>query len=227
VPEKEKGTTMNKKVMLLALAMASLFALPAAASATEAHVTGVTSFTGTGGAASTKVGNEPESTAVETHISGSFDSGSSTTGTMVLDFTEVKAHFLGITTECHTAGLANGRVKTTATFHFVTTSTSKPGILFTLAPTTSICASAFRTEAMGNVIGTISSPECGKSSFNLSVSFASTGATQNDIEYTGTKYDLVGNTESSTGATTGSPSTQGLNANMTFKSNTEGTLSCT
>jgi|GEM_PF-1984922 len=218
---------MSKKMMLLALAVAALFALPAAASATEAHVTGITSFTGTGGPGSLKSTSEPEVTAIETHITGEFNSGSSTTGTISLDFTEAKAHFLGITTECHTAGLANGTIKTTGTFHIITTSTNKPGILVTPVTTTLICASAFRIEVSGNVIGTITSPECGNSSNILAVSFSSTGATQNDIEYTGTKYDLVGNTETSAGATTGSPFTAGLNANNTLESLKAGTLECT
>jgi len=214
-------------MMLLALAVAAMFALPAAASATEAHVTGITNFVGTGGPASTKAASEPEASVIETHITGRFDSGSSTTGTMELDFTEVKAHFLGFTIECHSAGLAAGTVKATASFHIITTSTNKPGILLTPVTTTSICASAFRTEVAGNVIGTITSPECGKPSNELVVSFASAGTTQNDLEYTGIKYDLVGNTENSTGVTSGSPFTTGLNATMTFSSATEGTLSCT
>jgi len=217
---------MRKRIILLALAVAAMFALPAAASATEAHVTGITSFTGTGGAGSLKSTSEPEVTAVQTHITGTFDSGSSTTGTIELDFTEAKAHFLGVTFECHTAGLANGTIKTTGAFHIITTSTNKPAILVTPVLTTLICASAFRIEVSGNVIGTITSPECGSSSNELTVSFASTGATQNDIEYTGNKYDLLGQTETSSG-TTGSQFTAGLTANNTLNSSTPGTLSCT
>jgi len=218
---------MNKKMMLLGLAVAAVFAHPAAAWATEAHVTGITTFTGTGGTASTQATGEPEFSAIETHITGTFDSGSSTTGAIALDFTEVKAHFLGFTTECHTAGQVAGTVTTSGTFHIITTSTNTPGILLTPVTTTSICANALRTEVKGSVIGTITSPECGNSSNELTVSFASTGTTQTDLEYTGIKYDLVGNTETSAGATTGSPFTTGLKASMTFSSSTAGTLSCT
>jgi len=217
---------MSNKTMLLGFAVAAVLALPASASAQETHVTGITSFTGHAPTSTLSGSGEPKITATTTTISGSFDSGSSTTGKMTLDFTGATAEFLGIKGNCNTAGAASGTIAMSGAFHIITVN-NRPGLLLTPANTTIICIGFSRLEIAGNVIGTITSPGCKGSSNNLVVSFESVGTTQNHIEYTAVKYDLVGHTENSAGETTGSVFTVGFNATMTVSSFTPGTLECT
>jgi hypothetical protein len=222
-----KGTIMSKKMMLLALAVAALFALPSTASAQEIHWSRVTSFSGSGGAGSIAAANEPKISCTGTAMSGSFNAGSSTTGSVSLTFTGCSAEFLGIKGNCNTVGDASGTVTSSAVFHLITTSTSKPGFLLTPATHTYVCVGFSRILFTGNgIIGTITSPACGAKSKTMTLSFKQAGGTQEDLEYTGTKYDLKADTENSAGEIS-STTTAGLEGTTTISSSTEGTLECT
>ena len=211
---------MSKKIMLLALAVAALFALPSVASAQEAHVKGITNFTGHAPAGTLAASGEPTIACTTTTVTGSFDSGSTTTGKITLDFTGCTAEFFGIKANCNTSGAASGTILSSGAFHIITVS-NKPGILVTPATTTIICAGFSNTTVAGNIIGTITSPACGASSTTLVTAFSATGSTQNHLEYTGVKYDLTAQTGS------GSKVTSGLTSTATLTSPTAGTLECT
>jgi hypothetical protein len=222
---------MRKKKMLLALAVTALFAIPSAASAEQIHFKGVTSFVGSGGAVFLTAEKELEPkiscTAIKVE-NGKFDTGSSTTGSFQLDFTGCTAVFMGIKGNCNTAGAASGTIRSGGTFHLITTSTKKPGILVTPETTTIICTGFSRVEVTGpGIIGTITSPACGASSTKMTVSFKQAGGTQEHLEYTGIPYDLVADTENSSGVTSGASGTAGLEGTATLESATAGTLECT
>jgi hypothetical protein len=218
---------MSKKMMLLALAVAALFALPSGASAQEIHFSGVTTFTGTGPAGALTAVKEPKISCTATSASGSFNAGSSTTGSVNLTFTGCTAEVIGIKGSCKTVGDEAGVITSSGTFHLITTPTSKPGILVTPVTTTLICLGFSRVEVTGNgVIGTITSPDCGASSTQLKVSFEVEGEAQKHIEYTGVKYDLSADTENEKGETT-STATAALSSSATLTSEKSGTLECT
>jgi hypothetical protein len=220
---------MSKKMMLLALVVAALFALPSAASSQEIHFSGVTSFSGSGPAGSLAAANEPKISFTEIKsASGGFTSGSSTTGEIKLTFAGATAEFLGIKGNCNTSGDAAGVITSSATFHLITTNTGKPGILVTPVTTTIICTGFSRVEVTGpGIIGTITSPACGASSKELKVSFEAEGSTQKHMEYTDVPFDLVADTEKADGTTTGVNGTAALSASATLTSATAGTLECT
>ena len=212
---------MSKKMMLLALAVvsAAAFALPAGASAAELHLTNVTKFSGTfnGGTLSAK--EEPTITCDgPNHVEGTVSAGG-TTGTISLDYTSCRA--LGFF-ECH-SGATAGTIKTGGAFHFITIN-AKPGVLVTPEHTTITCSGiANPVTVTGNVIGTITSPECEKSSKKMSISFNSnSGPTQEHKTYTGVSYNLTTQTGS-----TGTIKEGGLTSSATVESTTEGTLDCT
>ncbi|HVD39307.1 MAG TPA: hypothetical protein VNC15_10790 [Solirubrobacterales bacterium] len=218
---------MSKKIMLLALAVASvaMFALPAAASAQEIHLEGVTSFSGTAGAGSLAAEGEPTITCESGDIEGTASAGG-TTGTISLDFTGCHTTVFGFTAKCRTTGSAlDNTINTSGTFHLVTTvvnPTPEPDILVTPATTTIVCAGISNTVVHGNILGKITSPKCGAESKEMTTSFAATGTVQNVMEYTGVKYDLT----ATTGAE-GAAKTAGLNSTGTTKSSTTGKLNCT
>jgi hypothetical protein len=211
---------MRKKILLLPLAVVAMLLLPAAASAQEAHVSGVTTFTGTGGSGTLSISGEPTITCTALAVTGSFDSGSTTTGKFSLDFTGCSGTFLGIKANCNTSGAASGTIASSGSFHVITVN-NKPGALATPVSTTVICAGFANISVAGNFIATITSPACGASSKSLGVSASSTGSTQNHLEYTGVKYDLTAQTGTNT------PVTAGLTATVTLNSSTSGTLECT
>jgi hypothetical protein len=218
---------MSKKMMLLALAVAGLFALPSAASAQEIHSKGITSFTGTGGVVTLSATNEPKIGCAATSGNGSFNAGSTTTGAATLTVTGCTAELLGIKGNCNTTGDAAQTITSSGVFHLITTNTGKPGILLTPVTTTVICVGFSRTEITGKgLIGTIISPACGASSKELKLSFEAEGSSQKHIEYTGVKYDLFADTENPAGETT-STATAALTGSATLISPTAGTLECT
>jgi hypothetical protein len=222
---------MSKKMMLLALAVAALFAIPSVASAQEIHFTNVTTFTGTGPAGFLTATNEPKLSSTATSATGSFNAGSSTTGSVKLTFTGVSAELLGIKGNCNTVGDASGVVTANGTFHLITFVNSKgekkPAILVTPDTTTLICLGFSRIDVTGNgLIGTITSPACGASSKELKVSFEVEGSTQKHLEYTGLKYDLQAHTENEKGEIS-TTSTAALSGSATLSSATQGTLECT
>ena len=221
---------MSKKIMLLALMVvsASLFALPAMASAAENHIEGATgkAFTGSGAGGNLQAEGEPTINCSSTSASGSFSS--ETTGTVNLTFTGCKATILGVSLGCRSGATAE-TITVEQVFHLITIGTiSKAGILLTPPFPTLICGSGLSERKLsigGNgVIGTVTSPACGASSKSLTVSFTSTGGSQEHKLYTGTSYDLTNTTEPS-----GSPVTAGItgSATMTFNDNTSRKLVCT
>jgi len=219
---------MSKKMMLLALAAvsAAMFALPAAASADELHFANVTTFTGHAPEGSL-TGDGKKITCETTHVTGSFDAGSTTTGKIHLDFTGCHVTVLGFTVKCRTVGSAlDNTITTEGTFHLITTENTptigKPAILVTPNTTELSCAGQI-TIVHGTVIGTITSPACGGKSKTMGLSFTATGESQNDKSYTGKTVNLTTTTNS-----TETPGSQaGLATTPTITSGTEGTLTCT
>ena len=222
---------MSKKTMLLALAAvsAAMFALPAAASAQEAHIEGITSFSGTFGKSTLTAPGEPvitcESTAGEpataNHVTGTV-LGGGTTGEISLDFTHCHIVILGVTRKCKTAGapLPN-TIKSSGVFHVITIN-NKPGVLVTPVKTAIECESAFSAiNVAGNLIGTITSPACGVESKTLVTKFTSLGQTQEHKIYTGTSYNLTAQTG------TGEVKEAGLTTEATLESATAGKVNCT
>lgn len=218
---------MSKKMMLLALAAvsAAMFALPAAASAQEIHIEGITGFTGTGGAGELTTASEPTITCESSHVENGVVEAGGTTGSMTLDFTGCHVFGDPFTIPCHTTGAPlTNTIKTSGTFHLITYN-SAPAILVTPETTVVTCAGISSTHVEGNgLIGTITSPKCGKTSATMELSFSATGSTQNHITYTGVAYDLkavtVGGTTVRTSGLTGTSKT-------TATEGKSGTLNCT
>jgi hypothetical protein len=214
---------MSKKIMLLALAVTSfaMFALPAAASAQDVHLEGVTSFSGNAGAGSLTAENEPVITCESGDVEGTV-SGGGTTGEISLDFTGCHTTVLGLTAKCHTnLSPLDNTIKSSGVFHLGTIGASKPGIIVTPVVTTVICAKISNTITGGQIIGTITSPACGTKSASMTTKFAATGAAQEHTEFTGTTYNLTAQTEG------GTVKKAGLVSTATVTSATEGTLNCT
>jgi hypothetical protein len=217
---------MSKKTLLLAFVLAAILAFPAAASAEEIHVDNVTNFTGHGPKGSLVAQGEPVIECTATAVTGSFDSGSTTTGKLNLTFTGCEAEFLFFRVGCNTSGAASKTIITSGTFHLISfvksISEKRPAILVTLATPVLICAGFSNTTVHGNVIGTITSPPCNGESTSLVVSFNSNNTpVQEHMLYTGLRYDLTTTTE-------GEPSvTAGLTATVTLTSSTKGKLTCT
>jgi hypothetical protein len=204
---------MSKKMMLLALAVvsAAAFALPAGASAAELHLTNVTKFSGTFNGGTLSANEEPTITCDgPNHVEGTVSPGG-TTGTISLDYTNCRA--LGFFS-CNT-------IKTGGTFHFITFG-QKPGVLVTPEHTTIACAGLSSTTVTGNVIGTITSPECNGRSKKMTISFSALGQFQDHFLYTGFSYHLTSQT-----GTSGTIKEAGLTSTATVESSTEGTLDCT
>jgi hypothetical protein len=214
---------MSKKIMLLALAVvsAAVFALPAAASAQEAHIEGITNFTGTAGAGTLAATGEPTITCESGDVTGGVVEAGGTTGSMGLDFTGCHTTVFGFTAKCRTTGSAlDNTILSSGKFHVITIN-NKPGILVTPATTTVVCAGISSITVEGNIIGTITSPACGVSSNNITVAFSATGSTQNHLSYTGVNYDLTAQTSG------GSKLTAGLTSTATLNSATAGKVNCT
>lgn len=194
---------MNKKIMLLALAAvsATLFALPAMASALEPlHL----SPTPSGVKTVDDTGEDPKlSTVGGTTITCDSFSGTATfneggtTGSLHLKFGP-NCRTFGI--PCNSAGLTGGNITTTTLpFHLVTLANSKPGVLVTPnnSPTNEHFAtfSCFGVQSVvkGNgVIGTIEQ-ECGTLSNKADINF---NAPEHGVQEhktvagTETEYDL-------------------------------------
>jgi hypothetical protein len=217
---------MSKKIMLLALAVAALFALPAGASAQELHWTVPTgsSLSGSGGAGTLTTTGEPQIKCTSNTASGKFDTGSTTTGTVTLDFIGCTAEFFGIKVNCNTSGAASGTIANSGTFHLVTLPGEKPGIFVTGIHVTIICAGFSNSTVKGTVIGTITSPACSGESNTLNLSFESKNtATQEHLaDNTGTKAALTSETAGS-----GKAVASGLTGSGTVTSASKGKLDCT
>jgi hypothetical protein len=217
---------MNKKMMLLALAVVSAaFALPAGASAAEVHTTNVTNATATFGATTFTAQEEPVytcgSVSEPNHTNISYSAGG-TTATYEVDLTGCHTSVFGFTAKCRTEGSPlDNTIKSSGMFHLITVN-SKPGILVTPVHTTIVCAGISNFTTTGNIIGTITSPACGASSNSMTFAFQAEGATQTHKSYTGVNYNLTSQT-----GTSGTIKEAGLAFTVTETSATAGTLDCT
>jgi len=223
---KQKGMTMSKKMMLLALAVASMtmFALPAASSAQEIHLEGIEKFTGEATAGTLVASGEPTITCEKGDVTGTVSAGG-TTGTIALDFTGCHTTVFGFTAKCKTstAGGLDNTIKSSGSFHMITT-TDGPAILVTTDPTEIVCAGISNTRVEGAVIGTVTAPKCGESSKLMTINFAAvTGnpTTQAHERYTGFDYDLTAKTSG------GSAVTATLTTLTHVESTVAGKLNCT
>jgi hypothetical protein len=218
---------MSKKIMLLALAVASvaMFALPAAASATEIHLENVASFTGSAGAGTLTAEGESVITCESSDVTGTVSAGG-TTGEISLDFTGCHTTVFGITAKCRTSGSPiDNTIKSSGVYHLITISEKVPGILVTPVVTTIVCAGISNTITGGNIIGTITdngtSLTCSRESTELVTSFTAAGSTQTHKTYTGATYTLTSQTSGAAAKNAGLVST------ATTKSATKGKLNCT
>jgi hypothetical protein len=215
---------MSKKMMALVLAVvsAACFALPTVAAAQEIHIEPAESFTVSSTGGEVRAEGEPTVTCTALGGSGSFNAGSTTTGTITRDYTGCHTAVFGFTATCKSEGAEfAGTVANSGTFHLITISSGVPGILMTTNPTKLVCAGISSITITGNMIGTIISPKCGEMNKTLTVSFTASGNTQNHLSYTGGKYDLVAQTNdgvSKTAAMAGSATNTQANA---------GKLNCT
>ena len=223
---------MSKKIILCTLVAvsAAAIALPAAAIAAEedvpVHLVGVglnqaRLIDGVGNAELTG----SFGTIKATSWAGSASFESTTTGTLELTLKGVTAGG----TACTTEGQPSGTITTTELpFHLVTvedsvTHATGPGILITPNPVTKVGAhfvcGFLKFTIEGSLIGTITSPECGKSSSNvtLSLSSSSTGVQ--------THKTVVGTTTEYSWTQGGSPVS--LDAEGTITLGTEAKLECT
>jgi hypothetical protein len=217
---------MSKKMMLLALTVvsAAFFALPALASAQELHLEPSEAFAITGPEGELRAESEPTITCTTTDGSGKFDAGSTTTGTIELDFTSCHTTVFGLTAKCRSEGSAlDNTIATKGAFHLITISEKVPGILVTPNPTKIVCAGISTVTVTGAIIGTITSPKCGESSKSMTMSFTATGTTQNHLTYTGGKYDL----KAYTGASVENEKTAGLVGTSTASTPNAQKLNCT
>jgi hypothetical protein len=215
---------MSKKTMLLALAAASvaMFALPAAVSAQEIHLEGITSFSGTAGASSLTAEAEPVITCESADISGTV-LGGGTTGELGFDFTGCHTTVIQMTAKCHTSGSPlDNTIKLSGSFHFGTIGSGKPGMLVTPIVATIVCAGISNTITGGNVLGTITSPACGTESTALTMTFSATGPAQEHTAFTGSAFNLTTKTGDA-----GTVKKAGLVSTGTVVSATKGKLNCT
>ncbi|HET7418304.1 MAG TPA: hypothetical protein VFJ61_11835 [Solirubrobacterales bacterium] len=181
---------MSKKIILLALAVASVaaFAVPATAMGAEEdvslHAIGVPlntnlAITGIGGATLNGA-----TTITCTSSSGTANFTSTTTGTFTQTFLGCKEGF-GVS--CTSPGQASGTIVTTVLpFHLVTavhtgTGATGPGILVTPNESGAFahftCGFISTTVSGNGLVGTITKPECGKSSTSSTIQFSQTSNT--------------------------------------------------
>jgi len=195
--------------MLLALSVVSaiLFALPAIASATPAHISATEPFTVEKGAVETGVLETTGGEKVECTkgLTGSGTWHSTTTGTVTLEFNECKAITpfgnLACTTHAAEGGtpVANQIRTTELEFHLGIDASGNIIILITPDTTTGVFAhftcggGLVKKTVEGNgVIGTVTSPACGVASTTATLKFEASATTgiQKHTTYTGVNYHL-------------------------------------
>jgi hypothetical protein len=172
----------------------AVMAFPSPALSQEIHLDNVAGFSGTADFTDFVVSGEPTITCGDSGIvSGAVYTGG-TTGIISIDYSECHTSVFGFTANCRTSGSELGTITTGGEFHLITLATAVPGMLLTLTPTTVSCAGISSITFQGSVLGTVLTPACGFSNSELTVNLTSTGATQNHLSYTGTKYDLTAKT---------------------------------
>lgn len=189
----------NKLKMALSIAVAgtAILALPPpTASAGGPHVDPAGSlFFAEEGTFTISASNEPTITCTgKQQFLGRFDAESSTSGEGEIDLTNCHTGFGS--KKCRTPGslLPNTIRFPPFRFHtvYTTAGTTKPGILLTLPAVSITCEGALPLEMAGGLMGTITTPACGKTASTAGVTFTATGFTQNQMQITGigTAYDL-------------------------------------
>jgi hypothetical protein len=190
-----------KKITLLASAMAifAVMALPSVASAGGWHIDPPgTSFSIAGGP-QILTGSTTNVNCASLTGTGSYDSNNQTTGKISLKFNNCTEPIFG--TSCTTSGEVTGTIKPTQNlvFHNIYTGDNKttPGILITSNSGHFASFSCFfggiSVVVNGNgVMGTVTSPGCGKSSTTGKVKFNGTGTVQEhrQVTNTGTIFSL-------------------------------------
>lgn len=192
---------MSKKTTFFALVVASagFFALPAGAFAQEIHFEPAEAFSISSAGGELRAEGEYTFTCTETGGSGKFDTGSTTTGTITMDYTGCHTSLFGMTIPCRSAGSAiNSTIATSGTFHLITIGEKVPGVLLTTNELILEGCYFGPLHFAGSMIGTVVSPKCGESSRAIVLSFGALGSTQNHLTYTGVKYDLLSWTGSET-----------------------------
>jgi hypothetical protein len=200
---------MSKKMMVLALAVAcaAVFALPAAASAQTAHFSVTTSFSLAGGGGT--ITSASGSSIACSGIAGSGAFSTTTSGSASLLISGCSSAGFS----CSNTGTA-GQIALSYSFNTIMvsagTSTGKAGILLTPTGITTLtsstqelaekklftefsCLGFISIKVYGNgMIGTIEQAcNTSSSTFKLSFESAVTKGTQQDLEWTGKKYDLI------------------------------------
>jgi hypothetical protein len=197
---------MSKKMMVLAFLVvsAALFALPAVAAATTAHLSATSIFTVSKGAVETVEFETTEGERLQCHggVSGSGKFETTTTGTLNLTFHGCTTSTIFGSLTCTSAGQASGTiVTTTLPFHLISkvNGSGTPGVLITPGTgehfATFICGGIAERKVTGNgVIGTITSPACGVASTTATLKFeqATTGVQKHNT-HTGVTYGLKSN----------------------------------
>jgi hypothetical protein len=220
---------MSKKTMLLALAAigAVVFVLPAAASANWGVTPGNAAFTGTGPAGSIFVGGEPTlkcegpNTAV-----GQYD-GSGTTGSFSVDYTKCSTTIIFRFPCSNTASPSSETVATKGTFHNVTITGGKRGVLVTPENTVIKCESVGNAITVsGSIIGEVTAPTgaCPVKTKTIGLKFGVSSGSQvhKTVDGSGTEYDPSSTTSGGSAATA---ATEGSVTN-TFKEPSEVTIDC-
>jgi hypothetical protein len=195
---------MSKKMMLLALAAISavMFVLPAAASANWGVTPGNVEFHGTGPVGSLYAANEPTIKCEGPNTStGKYD-GTGTTGTISLHFTKCSTTIIFRFPCSNTASPSSETITTAGTFHNVTITGGKRGVLVTPNTTVIKCESVGNAiDVTGAVIGEVTSPTaaCPVKTKTLGLKFAVTATNpRTQVHETtdghATEYDLLART---------------------------------
>jgi hypothetical protein len=189
---------------------AALFALPAVAAATSAHLSATSTFTVSKGATETVELETAGGEKVQCHagVSGSGSFENTTTGSLNLVFHGCTMTFMTLHLNCTSSGQPAGAIATTTLpFHLISTvsGSGTPGVLITPGASnpegkphfaTFICGGIAERKVTGNgVIGTITSPACGVASTTATLKFeqsANTGV-QKHTTHTGVVYGLLWN----------------------------------
>jgi hypothetical protein len=201
---------MSKKLMLLAagaLSALAFAALPTIASAGEYEVHCPTvpcvgNITGTNAEHAIELENDAGEKVDATAVDGTvtINAATTTTATAELEFTHVYETTSGFNFTCNSTGAPSGVIRTGAIpAHFVnlTHGGTNPGVLLTNINVTFSCAGGLVVKTVtGNIIGTITTPNCNGASATNVVTFnkkAGTPGTQEheQVTNTGTFFDLT------------------------------------
>lgn len=189
-----------KKLMMLAFAMTgvAMFALPAVASATPAHISATSNFTLNNGGASF-LSSAGGSTIHCGTVSGSGAFTSTTGGSITLTFSSTcRTTIFGFDVHCTNNEFSGDIVTTALPFDLVMLpiiGSRQPGMLLTTNKghfASFTCAGVNQVVNGNGVLGRLDSPGCGGSGTGFSLRIASLShGSQTWNEYTGVKYGLT------------------------------------